>query len=106
MAKYGEIVALLEYMDRKQPKVPKGFFRKKEKAKDPVAQLQEWKAASEAFQNFIKEQEKLNKKEEKKEEKKGWEAMSPLQQAAYLTLGIQLMSLVYLSFMLKLLGKG
>lgn len=105
MAKYGEIVALLEYMDRKKDKAPKGFWKKKDKPEDPIAYLNRMKAASKAFDDFIKEQEKLNKKEEKKEDKKGWDAMSPLQQAAYLTFGIQIMSLIYLSFMMKLLGK-
>lgn len=105
MAKYGEIVALLEYMDRKKDKSMKGLFRKKEKPQNPIEALNDMKAAAKAFNDWVAEQEKLNKKEEKKEDKKGWDAMSPLQQAAYLTFGIQIMSLVYLSFMMKLLGK-
>lgn len=99
---YGEMIALVEYIDKiRNEKPKKRLFGKKEKVKDPITALNEMKQAAKAFDDFIKEQEKLNKKEDK--EKKGWDKLSPLQQAAYLTFGMQIVSLMYFSFLIKLL---
>ena len=102
MAKYGDIVALLEYMDKKKPQ--KGLFKKpkKEPEVDLLTLLEKKKREAQVIETFIEEQAKLRKKEEKKEEKKGWDALSPIQQAAYLTFAIQAMSLLWLSLFLKM----
>jgi len=101
---YGEMIALVEYIDKiRNEKPKKRLFGKKEKVKDPITALNEMKQAAKAFDDFIKEQEKLNKKEDKDKEKKGWDKLSPLQQAVYITFGMQIMSLMYFSFLFKLL---
>lgn len=101
---YGEMTALLQYIDKVRNEKPKGLFRKQKKEKeiDLISLLEQKKREAKVIENFIEEQTKLNKKEDKKE-KKGWDAMSPLQQAAYLTFGMQVMSLLYFSFLIKLL---
>lgn len=98
---YGEIVGLLQYIDSVRNQKTKGLFKRKDKPKNPLEYLQEMKAAAKAYDDFIKEQEKLNKKEDKGD-KRGWDALSPIQQAAYLTFAIQAMSLLWLSFFIKL----
>lgn len=102
---YGEIVGLLEYMDKVRNEKPKkGFFgKKKEKPLDLVDLLDKKQREADLIKKFIDDQHKLHKKDDDKKEKKGWDAMSPLQQAAYLTFGMQIMSLFYFSFLIKLL---
>lgn len=70
MAKYGEIVALLEYFDKKTVK-PKGRSSKVKMNKefDPVEYLTKERAKLERFEKYWKDQEKLNKKDDKKPEK-------------------------------------
>lgn len=75
MAKYSEIVALLEWADRKTAvqKTPKGrSFGKSKKIKsfDLVELLRQKKEETEALERFLEDQAKLKKKDEKKEEKK------------------------------------
>lgn len=73
MAKYSEMVALLEYMDRKSPqKQPKAASSKVHKIKrfDLVELLRAKKEETELLEKFLDEQTKLKKKDEKKEEKK------------------------------------
>lgn len=98
---YGEMVALLKYIDEiKKP--PKGFFKREKKRSTPdefFDELRKFEDTKEKYEKWMKQQAK----EEKKETKKGWDALSSLQQAAFLTLGMQVMSLMYFAFMIKLL---
>lgn len=100
---YGEIVGLLEYMDKVRNEKPKkGLFRKEKRRSTPdefFDELRKFEDTKEKYEKWMKQQAK----EEKKEEKKGWDKLSPLQQAAYLTFGMQIMSLMYFSFLIKLL---
>lgn len=71
MSKYSEIVALLEYVDKKN-KVPKTRLRDRYKSDidlDLVGLLRKKHEEAKLLENFLKDQEKLNKKEEKKEQK-------------------------------------
>lgn len=74
MAKYGEIVALLEYFDKKsttKPTTKKSFTQKmKNKEFDPVDYLTKERAKLERFEKYLEDHKKLSKKEDKKEEKK------------------------------------
>lgn len=74
MAKYSEIVALLEYFDKKTTAKPsKGRFGRKLKIDrefDPVDYLTKERAKLERFEKYLKDHEKLSKKEDKKDEKK------------------------------------
>ena len=106
---YVEMVGLLQYIDGVRNQKPKGLFKKKKEPElDLLTLLEKKKREAQVIETFIEEQAKLKKKEEKKEDKdkKGWDGMSPLQQAAYLTFGMQIMSLMYFTFLMKLLGKG
>lgn len=61
MSKYGDLVALLEWADRK--KTPSEKPERKTKPdllSDLIKQQQDW----EKFQKYLKDQEKLNKKED------------------------------------------
>lgn len=74
MAKSSDLVAVLEYLDRKNsfPKpAPKGRFGKQKKVKefDLVELLRKKKEETELLEKFLDEQSKLKKKEEKKPEK-------------------------------------
>ena len=104
---YGEFVGLLQYIDSVRAKEPKGLFRKpkKEKALSNIEVLMKAQQEAAQLKQFFDDQVKLNKKEDKDKdkEKKGWDAMSPLQQAVYITFGMQIMSLMYFSFLFKLL---
>jgi hypothetical protein len=102
---YGEMLGLLQYIDSiRNQKPAKGLFKKKDKPVDLMSLLEQKKREAQVIETFIEEQAKLKKKDEKKEDKKGWEALSPIQQAAYLTLGIQLMAFMWLSFFMKFKG--
>lgn len=74
MAKYSEIVALLEYFDKKTtvPKTSKKSFTQKLKNKefDPVDYLTKERSKLERFEKYLKDYEKLTKKEDKKDDKK------------------------------------
>lgn len=72
MSKGIDLVALLEWADRqkafKQPK-PKGFGRKtKVKEFNLVDLLRQKKEEADLLEKYLKDQEKINKKEEKKPE--------------------------------------
>lgn len=70
------VVAILEYLDRKntfKPPAPKSkgrFGKRKVKEFDLVELLRVKKEETDALERFLEEQNKLKKKEEKKEEKK------------------------------------
>jgi len=100
---YGEIVGLLEYMDKvRNEKQPKRLFRKEKKQSSPdefFDQLRKFEDTKEKYEKWMKQQAK----EEKKEEKKGWDKLSPIQQAVYVTFGMQVMSLMYFLLLIKLL---
>lgn len=100
---YGEMVALFEYIDKiRNEKPKKSFFKREKKRSTPdefFDELRKFEDTKEKYEKWMKQQAK----EEKKEEKKGWDKLSPLQQAAYLTFGMQIMSLLYFSFLIKLL---
>lgn len=99
---YGELVALFEYIDKAR-KPPKGFFRKEKRRNSTPEEifedLRKYEDTKEKYEKWMKQQAK----EEKKEEKKGWAKLSAFQQAAYLTVIMQVSSLLYFSFLIKLL---
>jgi len=71
---YGEIVALLEYFDKKNvPVKPAKRFGKGQKQKkfDLVELLRQKKEETEMLEKFLEEQAKLKKKDDKKPESKG-----------------------------------
>lgn len=73
MAKYSEIVALLEYFDKKTTVKPskKSFTQKlKNKEFDPVDYLTKERNKLERFEKYLEDYKKLTKKDEKKEDKK------------------------------------
>lgn len=72
MAKYSEVVALLEWADKKaNTKPPKSKSRGfKQKEFDPIEYVRKEKEKVERWEKFLKDQEKINKKEEKKPESK------------------------------------
>lgn len=78
MAKYGELVALLEWAEKKN-KVPTKFSRKEPSIRDMI-KFQKELAEFEEFQEFRK---KKDKKDEKKDEKK--DGMGVVQKTILLT---------------------
>lgn len=73
MAKTSDIVAILEWAERKSSfKQPKGSGRKTNRVKkfDLVDLLRQKKEETELLEKFLDEQAKLKKKDDKKEEKK------------------------------------
>ena len=97
---------MLDWADKRrgEPKAPK---TPKIKETDPIAELLKFHRQFDEYQKFLKDQEKLNKKEEKTEEKKGWEALSFIQKFTFLTFSVPLVmmaqTLLLLSFM-KIVG--
>lgn len=71
MSKGIDLVSLLEWAERQKTfKEPKTRFgRKKEKEFDLVSLLRKKKEEAELLEKFLKDQEKINKKEDKKEVK-------------------------------------
>lgn len=67
-----DMIALVEYMKTfdKPAKKTRGWKKPKEEKFDLVGLLRQKKEEADLLEKFLKEQEKLNKKEEKKEEKK------------------------------------
>lgn len=68
MSKYGEITALLNWAMSQKDKPAKTPRVKKEKEKNVFEQLMEMQQNLTLFQQFLKDQEKLGKKEEKKKD--------------------------------------
>lgn len=81
-----DFIDIIEYTRAfKEPKMPK-VRNKKEEPSDPFKYIYQMKRAADEWETFLKEQEKINKKEDKKDEpKKGWEAYSPIQKFVILT---------------------
>lgn len=89
MSKYGEVVALLEYFDKKNKPVKSKTWRMKDE--DPIAGLLKYQRMMKEFEAFQKDQEKLNKKEDKK----GWDGMSFVQKMTLLTVTVPLATMCY-----------
>ena len=95
MSKYSDMVALLEWAEkRKTPDKPKRWRREKNDD-DPMAILIKAKRFADEWDKFQKDQEKIHKKEEKKEDKKGWDGMSFVQKVAVLTFTVPLATMGY-----------
>lgn len=75
MAKYGDIVALLDWaMKQKEVRTETRSRRtkKEDKPVDVFALLQQKRQEAQMLEAFIKDMEKVNKKEDKKDDKKKW----------------------------------
>lgn len=76
MARNSDLVAVLEYLDRKTSFKPPKMGRKTNKMPklptefDVIAYVQKKEDEVERWKKFLKDKEKLDKKEEKKDEKK------------------------------------
>jgi hypothetical protein len=87
-AGYSDIVALLEYFDRKNntPKI--------ENPDDPMTTVIKMKRLASELNGWIEEQTKLAKKEDKPE-KKGWDKLTFLQKVTILTATVPLCTMGY-----------
>lgn len=78
---YGDMLAVLQYIDSKKEKVSH-FSRKKKPEIDLFNLLQQKKQEAKLLEEWLKDQEKINKKEDKKT---GFESLSVFQRWALLT---------------------
>lgn len=102
---YSDIVALLEWAERQKKEPPKPD----KKETDPISELLKFQRQFDEYQKFLKDQEKINKKEEKP--KSGWDKMSFIQKMTVLTvtvpiamMGHTLIVLLFAKAVLKMWG--
>lgn len=89
MSKYGDVVAMLEYFDKKNKPVKSKPWKTKDE--DPISSLIRYQRMAKEFENYLKDQDKLNKKEDKV----GWEAMTIIQKVTVLTFFVPLATMLY-----------
>lgn len=101
---YGEVMALLEWADRKANKPNKIVTKtKKEKAPNIYELLLEEQQKAQLLNKFIEDQIKLHKKEDKKEEKdkKDEKGLTVLQKTVYIVLTSLIGTPLYVFFLMS-----
>lgn len=105
MSKYSDVVALLDYFDKKNVMKPRqrGHRQYREDDKDPISHIIQMKRMVDEYNKIMADIEKVNKKEDKKEpEKSWWDKQSFIQKVAILTMTVPLsmmaMCIVVLEF--------
>lgn len=93
---YGDMLAVLQYIDSKKEKVSRFRSKKGKPETDLFNLLQQKKQEAKLLEEWLKDQEKINKKEDKKT---GFEALSVFQRWALLTFIGPPLGLCYFLFM-------
>jgi hypothetical protein len=101
MSKYGDMVALLDWAMKQKKEPEKKSRTKPEKPVDVFELLQQKRREAQMLEAFIKDMEKVNKKEEKKEDKS---KLSTVQIAMLLIGTFPITGPLYVFWVQKLLG--